>query len=167
MGAPAKGRALRTTQSIVIMLITECGPPVLSPSSLFSQAPAHGEGELFSAQALTGFFSSFKSDKTLAKRWQCCALFTRKKEKKKKPSQGTFSQIIYAAPSDLVLLFGLLKLCLTLLWPPWTAARQAPLSMGFPQASILEWVAIFFSRGSSLSRDGTCVSWIGRRILYH
>ena len=27
----------------------------------------------------------------------------------------------------------------------WTVARQAPLSMGFPQARILEWVAISFS----------------------
>ena len=34
------------------------------------------------------------------------------------------------------------------------------------QARILEWVAISFSRGSSLLRDQTRVSWIGRRILY-
>ena len=32
---------------------------------------------------------------------------------------------------------------------PWTVARQAPLSIGFPQARILEWTAISFSRGSS------------------
>ena len=30
---------------------------------------------------------------------------------------------------------------------PWTVACQAPLSMGFFQARVLEWVAIFFSRG--------------------
>ena len=35
------------------------------------------------------------------------------------------------------------------------------------QARILEWVAISFSRGSSQSRDQTCVFCIGRRILYH
>ena len=29
---------------------------------------------------------------------------------------------------------------------PWTSARQTPLSMGFFQARILEWVAISFSR---------------------
>ena len=29
----------------------------------------------------------------------------------------------------------------------WTVARQAPLSMGFFQARMLEWVAISFSRG--------------------
>ena len=32
---------------------------------------------------------------------------------------------------------------------PWTPACQAPLSMGYFQARILEWVAISFSRGSS------------------
>ena len=38
------------------------------------------------------------------------------------------------------------------------------------QARILEWVAISYSRGSSWSRSWTCVScvsWIGRWILYH
>ena len=37
---------------------------------------------------------------------------------------------------------------------------------GILQARILEWVAISFSRGSSQLRDRTCVSCIGRRILY-
>ena len=31
----------------------------------------------------------------------------------------------------------------------WTAACQAPLSMEFFQARVLEWVAISFSKGSS------------------
>ena len=30
---------------------------------------------------------------------------------------------------------------------PWTVAHQAPLSVGFLQAKILEWVAIFLLRG--------------------
>ena len=54
---------------------------------------------------------------------------------------------------------------------PWTVASQTPLSMGILQAKILEWVAISFSRGSSLSRgssrsrDRTLVSRIaGRRF---
>ena len=34
------------------------------------------------------------------------------------------------------------------------------------QARILEWVAISFSRESFLPRDQTCVSYIGRWILY-
>ena len=38
---------------------------------------------------------------------------------------------------------------------------------GISQARILEWVAISFSRGSSRPRDQTCISCIGRRILYH
>ena len=63
---------------------------------------------------------------------------------------------------------------------PWTAAYQAPLSLGFMsnslnpmdcslpgssvhgilQAKILEWLAISFSRGSSRPRDRTQVSCI-------
>jgi len=35
------------------------------------------------------------------------------------------------------------------------------------QARLLEWVAISFSRGSFQPRDGTHVSCIDRRILYH
>ena len=38
---------------------------------------------------------------------------------------------------------------------------------GISQARILEWVSISFSRGSSQLRDWTCVSCIGRQILYH
>ena len=41
---------------------------------------------------------------------------------------------------------------------------------GILQARILEWVAIPFSRGSSPPSDRTrisCVSCIGRQILYH
>ena len=52
---------------------------------------------------------------------------------------------------------------------PWTAALQASLSMGIHQARILEWVAISSTRGSSQPKDQTqvsCVSCIGRRILY-
>ena len=50
---------------------------------------------------------------------------------------------------------------------PWTVAHQAPLSMGISQARKLEWVAISSSRGSSWPRDWTCISCIGRWILYH
>jgi len=56
---------------------------------------------------------------------------------------------------------------------PCSVARQAPLSWnssGISQARILEWVAIFYSRGSSWPRDQTQVSYvscIGRQILYH
>ena len=50
---------------------------------------------------------------------------------------------------------------------PWTVARQAPLVHGVFQTRILEWIAIAYARGSSQSRDQTCitcVSWIGRQI---
>ena len=53
---------------------------------------------------------------------------------------------------------------------PWTVACLAPLSIGILQAGILEWVAISSSRGSSRPRDRTCiscVSCIGKQILYH
>ena len=38
---------------------------------------------------------------------------------------------------------------------------------GISRARILEWVAISFSKGSSWSRDQTCISCIGKQILYH
>ena len=43
---------------------------------------------------------------------------------------------------------------------PWTVACQAPLSMGLLQATVLEWIAISFSRGSCQPRDRTQVSHI-------
>ena len=54
--------------------------------------------------------------------------------------------------------------CLTLR-PPWTADRQAPLSMGILQARILEWVAMTSSRGFSSPRDQTQVSCIADRFF--
>ena len=50
---------------------------------------------------------------------------------------------------------------------PWTVAYQAPPSMGFFKAKVLEWVAISFSRGSSQPRDLTPVSCIVGRRFYH
>ena len=47
---------------------------------------------------------------------------------------------------------------------PWTIARQAPLSMGFPRQ---EYWSGLSSRGSSRPRDRTCVSCTGGWILYH
>ena len=38
---------------------------------------------------------------------------------------------------------------------------------GISQARILEWVAIFFSRGSFWLRDRTHISCVGRQVLYH
>ena len=50
---------------------------------------------------------------------------------------------------------------------PWTVARQTPLPMEFSRQGILKWIAISYSRESSQPRDLTCVSCIGRCILYH
>ena len=63
----------------------------------------------------------------------------------------------------------LLQLCLTLCnsmdcSPPGSSVH------GILQARILEWVAVVSSRGPSPPRDQThvsCVSCIGRRVLYH
>ena len=58
------------------------------------------------------------------------------------------------------------KLCLTRLWfldcSPWGSFAH-----GISQARIPEQVAISFSRGSSWLRDQSCVSYVGRWVLYH
>ena len=46
----------------------------------------------------------------------------------------------------------------------WTAAHQAPLSMGFSRQE-LEWVAMLFSRGSSQPRNQTQVSYIAGKFF--
>ena len=75
--------------------------------------------------------------------------------------------------------FKYIKLPISLMWPvaallnsnyrwlfatPQTVARQAPLSMGYSRQE-LERVAIPFSRGSSQTRDQTCVSCTAGRFL--
>ena len=54
---------------------------------------------------------------------------------------------------------------LNLLWPHGLLPPDLSVH-GISQARILEWVAIFFSWGSSWPRDEICVSCIGRWILY-
>ena len=64
-----------------------------------------------------------------------------------------------------ILMLNFIQLC-----NPMSVACQTPLSMGFFQAWILEWVAIPFSRGSSWPRDWTHVSHVScvsRWIRYH
>ena len=56
------------------------------------------------------------------------------------------------------------KSCPTLATPR-TVACQAPLSMGFFQARILEWIAISFFRWSSRPRNWTRVSCIAGRFF--
>ena len=54
--------------------------------------------------------------------------------------------------------------CLTL-WDPMDCNPPGSSVHGIFPAWILEWVAISYSRGSSLTRDQTCVSFSGRWIL--
>ena len=61
---------------------------------------------------------------------------------------------------------------LSLVWlcDPMDCSPQGSSVRGISQANKLGWVVIFFSRGSSLPRDWTCVSClscIGKQILYH
>ena len=48
--------------------------------------------------------------------------------------------------------------CLTLLWPHGLYSPPGSSVHGISQGRILEWVASSFSRGSSQSRDWTCIS---------
>ena len=70
-------------------------------------------------------------------------------EKKYRLSIGINIECVHAQ------LLGRVQLFVTL----WTVAHQAPLSMTFFQARILEWVAISYSRGSSQPRDQIWVSY--------
>ena len=61
------------------------------------------------------------------------------------------------------------QLCLTLC-NPMDCSLPGSSVPGIFQARILEWLAISFSRGSSQLRNQTrvsCISSIGRQILYH
>ena len=51
--------------------------------------------------------------------------------------------------------------------PPMHCSPPGSPVFGIFQTRILEWVAIFFSRGSTQPRDQTHVSCINRQILYH
>ena len=78
----------------------------------------------------------------------------------------TFTVTLY---TSIKMCAKLLQLCLTLCnsmdcSPPGSSVH------GILQARILEWVAVVFSRGPSPPRDQThvsCVSCIGRQVLYH
>ena len=55
--------------------------------------------------------------------------------------------------------------CLTL-WNPMDCSPPGSSVHGISQARTLEWVTVFFSRGSLQPRDGTPFSCIGRWVLY-
>ena len=53
------------------------------------------------------------------------------------------------------------------LWPHMDCSPPSSSVHGIFQAGIPEWVAISPCRGCFWPRDWTCISWIGRWILYH
>ena len=61
---------------------------------------------------------------------------------------------------------GRAQSCLSL-WEPMDCSLLGSSVHGIFQARILEWGALSYSRRSSRPRDRTCVSCIGRWILYH
>ena len=70
--------------------------------------------------------------------------------------------------SNFLLLFCLVaKLCPSLFTVPWSYSPQGSSVHEISLARFLAWVATSFSRGSFQPRDRTCVSGIGRGILYH
>ena len=74
---------------------------------------------------------------------------------------------LYSIKSYYKILHVCVLRCVWFFVTPCTVAHQAPLSM---ELSRQEWVAISSSRGSSWPKDLTqvsCVSGIGRQILYH
>ena len=71
--------------------------------------------------------------------------------------------LILSILNGVVLILAQSCSCIQLFETLWTVAHQAPLSMGYFQARILEWVAVPYSRASSQPRDWThdsCVSCI-------
>ena len=88
-------------------------------------------------------------------------------QKKKKKNLGSFLLflILNSFISRKVVVFLVAKLCPALCNPMYFPPD--PSKHGISQASILEWVAISFSRRSSRPRDQTHISCIGRWIHYH
>ena len=66
-----------------------------------------------------------------------------------------------------IILGGLISQSCPTLCDPMDGSLAGSSVHGILQARILEWVAIFFPRGSCWPRDQTQVSCIGRQMLYH
>ena len=57
--------------------------------------------------------------------------------------------------------------CVWLFVTPWTVVHQAPLSIGFPQARVLEWVAMPLSRGYIYTHTNTYKLYTHINIYIH
>ena len=71
------------------------------------------------------------------------------------------------APLNINTLLLLSTQCYPTFWDLMDCSPPGSSLHRISQARILEWVAISSSRGSSRPRDWTCISCIGRQILYH
>ena len=74
-------------------------------------------------------------------------------------------KLSYPHVMTVLLLWLVINLCPTLLWP-YDCSLPASSVHGIFPARILEWLAISFSHESSWPRDWTCIFCIGRQILY-
>ena len=76
------------------------------------------------------------------------------------------SKVLYKHYKEQVMCMCLdAESCLTLC-NPMDCSQPGSSVHGTFQARILEWVTISFSRGSFQFKDQTCLSCIGRQILY-
>ena len=81
-------------------------------------------------------------------------------------SDWTYTELIICV---CVCVCSVVQSCLTLS-SPMDLSTAGSSAHGVFQERILDWVAIFYSRGSPQHSDRncvSCVSWIGRQILYH
>ena len=82
------------------------------------------------------------------------------------PHNSLWDVHAYPVSQGEVCVCSLTQLCLTLC-DPMDCSPPASSVHGILQARILEWVAMPSSRGSSLPKDQTHISCIGRLTLYH
>ena len=79
-------------------------------------------------------------------------------------TRQTDHEMVVVEVSILEVLVLVTQSCLTLC-DPMDCSPPGSFVHGIPQARILEWVAIPFSRGSSLSRDQIWVSCVAGRVF--
>ena len=79
-------------------------------------------------------------------------------------TRQTDHEMVVVEVSILEVLVLVTQSCLTLC-DPMDCSPLGSFVHGIPQARILEWVAIPFSRGSSLSRDQIWVSCVAGRVF--
>ena len=108
--------------------------------------------------------------------WGCKELRSQQLNNDNRPIKILFSNqvgvlinrtlVIYVQIYHCLLLLIIAKSCPALCYPMDCSLLGFSV-LGILQARILEWVATSYSRGSSQLRDHTCISCIGRWILYH